>query len=234
MIRNNKGEFAQSKAKDTVVVLFTAFIMLGIAYYAHYVQAGDYDTRNGESTIKDSGRYIRHINDTSRTCIKNGDTTYCAPSESELIRGIQLDARLEEGEHDFGTKQACDGSNGESEENDTQPKIQLKEGGYTRKSSNPEIEAIIRAEAKAQGYADVELAIDIVDCESVWNPKATNNRGNTPSYSTDLGLWQYNDYWQRKNITKECMLDVACSTKQAIKDLKAGKAHQWSCYHKVR
>ena len=53
MIRNNKGEFAQSKAKDTVVVLFTAFIMLGIAYYAHNVQAQDYDTRNGESTIKE-------------------------------------------------------------------------------------------------------------------------------------------------------------------------------------
>jgi len=227
MIRNNKGEFAQSKAKDTVVVLFTALIMLSIPYYAHYVQAGDYDTRNGESTIKDSGRCIRHINDTSRTCIKNGDTTYCAPSESELVRGIQLDATWVEPKQ--GTEPIVQKPTINNLNKPTQ-----KAKTYTRKSSNPEIEAIIRAEAESQGYADVELAIDIADCESVLNPKATNNQGNTPSYSTDLGLWQYNDYWQRKNITKECMLDVACSTKQAIKDLKAGKAHQWSCYHKVR
>lgn len=38
----------------------------------------------------------------------------------------------------------------------------------------------------------------------------------------------YNDYW-RSDVLSNCAYNLECSTKQAIKDLKAGKAHQWVC-----
>ncbi len=239
--RNKQGKFARNKSKDTLVILFTAFIMLSVAYYAHNAQGAprDYDKGNTERNqfnLGDDGGNDENDEVNERICVRSGNTTFCAPSESELIRGIQLDARYtqRDNERDLGRTYGDDTADTIKQGDNRTIRRRDKVSSYQRKSYNESIAQIVRQEARAQGYDDVGLALDIIDCESVWNPKATNNRGNTPSYSTDLGLWQYNDYWQRKNLSKECMLDVECSTRQAIKDLRAGKAHQWACYKIVR
>lgn len=218
MTRNTKGQFAQNKAKDTFAMLATAFIMISIAYYAHNAHANEPELTIPKRVMSHE---IKWINATEHTevCIKNELETYCAMDEALLIESIK---QTDKPAVKTVTKQAVEA-----------PKVNSK-SGYTRKAHNQEIANIVIAEANKQGYADIELALDIVDCESRFDPKARNNKGNTPSYSTDLGLWQYNDYWQRNNLTQECMLDVECSTKQAIKDLKNGKAHQWACLKVVR
>lgn len=221
LTRDSKGRWTTQAVVDSkfiIVCLLVAFTMIGTAYYAQ-AQVKNYEPNgNPPSLDEDSGRATTT---NSRTCLVSGDTTFCATNGDVLVRAIQADERGYDGVSTVQTK----------------PAIQTKtipKSNYQRKSSNPAIEAIIRQEAEAQGYADVELALDIVDCESRFDPNATNGRGNTPSYSIDEGLWQYNDFHQRFNITSECAFSVSCSTRQAIKDLKNGKASQWSCYRLVR
>jgi hypothetical protein len=231
MIRNKKGKFARNKSKDTVAVLLTIFIATSVAYTAQGVTK-DYDTAGKELINQMDEHSGQPTENDLRNCITTGEGTgriesYCADTGENLIRAIraewggQGDTPSHEEKNDRGQT-----ASSERGTRDTH--------SYQRKASNPEIEAIIRQEAEAQGYEDIELALDIVDCESRFNPKATNSWGNTPSWSIDEGLWMYNNWWQRFNITSECAFDLYCSTKQAIKDLKAGKANQWACYKIVR
>lgn len=82
--------------------------------------------------------------------------------------------------------------------------------------------------AKKQEYTDYEKLFALINCESRFNPKATNSIGNKPSTSIDRGLWMWNSHWQ-KQVTKECAHDVTCSTQEAIKFIKDGKASLWTC-----
>lgn len=102
-------------------------------------------------------------------------------------------------------------------------------GRYVRKASNPEIEGLIRAEALKQGYADIEFALDLADCESTFRPDAKNvNKDGT----VDLGVFQINQYWHK--IGRTCSLDAKCNIQYAISKLKAGGKNLWSCTKKVR
>ena len=56
------------------------------------------------------------------------------------------------------------------------------------------IKEMIKRVAKEYGIRE-EIAIGVARCESNFNPKATNKRGNHPSYSIDRGLYQINSYW---------------------------------------
>lgn len=218
----------KNTTKNIMAVLITALTMTSVAYYAQAKSYGITANNNDglplsmvSSTDIQAGVVAGQSEGSGRTCIVDDSTatTYCGDSAKSLIWAIRTNWEEDK-------PQA-------SEQAPKAPKLTAKPA-YVRKGHNESIMDSIRLEAQKQGYDDVELALDIADCESLFDPNARNNKGNTPSYSTDWGLWQYNDYWQRNNLTKECMLDVECSTRQAIKDLKAGKAHQWSCYRKVR
>ena len=195
----------------------TGLIMMSIANYAI---ANNYDERGNDEIEQYNHSDIPTTHLADRYCITTGEGTgriesYCADTEENLIEAIRADWS-------------------EKPEPKIDPQQKPRLSKFQRKASNPEIEALIRAEAERQGYDNPELAIDIADCESLLDPKNRNTRGNTPAGSVDQGLWMYNNHWQRKNITSECAYDAECSTRQAIKDLKAGKAHQWACYRVVR
>lgn len=208
----------KNQSKDIVAVLITCFIVISLTHYAHSADK-NYDERTTRDTSKNSEHTSGNDTALQEVCLTTGTGTgriesYCADTSEHLIEAIRSDWS----ENPEKTKPKID------------PQQKPRSSKYQRKASNPEIEAIIRAEAERQGYDNPELAIDIADCESRLNPNAKNIRGNTPSWSVDEGLWQYNNHWQRKNITSECAYDAMCSTRQAIKDLKTGKASQWVCY----
>ena len=139
------------------------------------------------------------------TCLTYGQGTghiesHCADKDSTLVWGIQVS-------------------------NDAEVAARAK---ADRSWSKDELVGLIKSEAARQGYADVDLALKLVDCESKFNPSRINYRHNSPP-SVDRGLWQMNSHWQAR-VSDGCSFDPVCSTKEAITMLKAGKAHLWSCY----
>lgn len=89
----------------------------------------------------------------------------------------------------------------------------------------------IRLVAKNEGFENTELLLQLAWHESVkvYGQKAElgfNSRGNNPTTSIDRGVFMYNSHW-KSNVSNECSFSVECSTKQAIKDIRAGKVNQW-------
>jgi hypothetical protein len=78
------------------------------------------------------------------------------------------------------------------------------------------------SEAKRNGI-DTQKALFIVEKESNFHSDAVGDSGKS------YGLWQFN-IAANKNITKKCALDIQCSTKLAMKWLKAGKENHWSVF----
>lgn len=71
-----------------------------------------------------------------------------------------------------------------------------------------------------------EVAKDIIQCESGWNPQAKNlNDPNGGSF----GIWQINGI---HGLTIEQMTDPIESTKFAIELMKSKRSYRhWSCYY---
>lgn len=82
--------------------------------------------------------------------------------------------------------------------------------------------------AKEEDYNQLSLLLAIADCESSFKPDNSNSKGNSPSWSVDRGLFMWNSHWQ-KDVSNTCAYNMDCSTREAIKDLKAGYASQWMC-----
>lgn len=97
------------------------------------------------------------------------------------------------------------------------------------------IEEMITRVAK-EYRVDEELALRVAKCESNFNPKATNKRGNYPSYSVDRGLYMWNDYWHPE-ISDECAFSAECATREFCKAVKTGHLSWWNasskCWKKV-
>jgi len=82
-------------------------------------------------------------------------------------------------------------------------------------------EALIRRLAREYGLDEDEM-VKVAFCESSLNPSAIGDFGES------VGLWQ----WRLKDhpeITRECALNAACSTQEAMKAIKSGKLWWWSC-----
>lgn len=96
------------------------------------------------------------------------------------------------------------------------------------------VEAKIRRIAYEEGLSEemTNHAVDIARCESGLDVHKTNGRGNKPVGSVDRGLWMFNGYHQ-KRVSDACAFSVECSTREAIKMIKAGKAHLWVCHELV-
>ena len=72
---------------------------------------------------------------------------------------------------------------------------------------------------------DAEYLIRLAFCESSLNPNAIGKLG-------EVGLYQY--YLKfHPDVSRECALDVECSTRKTIEKLKQGKHHLWTCHYKI-
>ena len=87
-------------------------------------------------------------------------------------------------------------------------------------------EYVFQEVEKALGMKEAIKAVSIVQCESGWNPEATNvNKDKT----IDRGLWQINNHFQ-KQVSGACAYDYKCATKEAIKIYqKRGNWSAWVC-----
>ena len=94
-----------------------------------------------------------------------------------------------------------------------------------------EVQDTIRNKFKNVGGKDVaNEAINIAARESGLNPKLVHPNDDTRK-TTDYGLFQINDYWQRENLKKygftiEDMLDPEKATDFALKLYKA-QGNKW-------
>lgn len=95
-------------------------------------------------------------------------------------------------------------------------------------TAEPDIELQIRAIADEMDFKWPDYLVRLAYCESRLDPKALNDKGNTPANSYDRGLFQFNSYWQKK-VSDDCAYDVRCATETTIKMINAGQQHLWAC-----
>lgn len=83
----------------------------------------------------------------------------------------------------------------------------------------------IRAIAYKEGFKWPDYLVRLAECESMFNPKATNlNNG----HSLDAGLFQINQYYH-PDVGLDCSLDVECATKWTMEQINAGRQSMWVC-----
>lgn len=87
--------------------------------------------------------------------------------------------------------------------------------------------------AHEQEFKDTAYLLALASCESRFDPKAKNTRGNLPETSIDRGLYQFNSHWF-KRVPDACAYDIRCATEATIKELKAGRHHLWACDDVIR
>jgi hypothetical protein len=92
------------------------------------------------------------------------------------------------------------------------------------------VEEQIRYIAAEKNFKWADYLVRLASCESSLNPKATNKNRNG---SIDYGTFQFNDKMPPVPITKECSLDVRCSTEKTIEAINLGLQHHWVCDKKI-
>ena len=73
----------------------------------------------------------------------------------------------------------------------------------------------------AEAGINPKIAEAVIRCESNWKPTVV-------SRTSDYGLWQLN-LPSHPSVTKECALDVNCSTEYAIQMIKRSGWYPWVC-----
>lgn len=89
------------------------------------------------------------------------------------------------------------------------------------------VEEQIRAIAKEQDFKWPDYLVRLAKCESTLNPSAINDKNRNGSI--DWGLFQWNSELPPLPITKECAMDLECSTLMTIKAINAGMQDHWVC-----
>lgn len=83
----------------------------------------------------------------------------------------------------------------------------------------------VRLIALRNDFKDIEYLLKLINCESRFDPYATNLNG---GHSLDAGLLQINQRYN-KQVGLQCSFDINCSTEWAIKEIKAGRQWKWMC-----
>jgi hypothetical protein len=91
---------------------------------------------------------------------------------------------------------------------------------------NNEVEFKIRTIAAAQGFQWPDYLVRLAFNESSLNPSAISKPNRNGS--RDYGLFQFNDKQPPLPITKECALDLECSTLKAIEAINNGDQDHWT------
>jgi hypothetical protein len=69
--------------------------------------------------------------------------------------------------------------------------------------------------------------IEVISCESKFDPYATNYNAKSKTY--DLGIAQWNIHYN-PHISKECAFDWKCAVDEMIKEYKkSGNLNKWVC-----
>lgn len=105
------------------------------------------------------------------------------------------------------------------------PKVVVKEVKLI--TNKPDIELQIRAIADEMGFKWTDYLVKLSNCESGLNPKAVSNQNRNGS--RDYGLFQWNDKMPPLEITKDCAMDLDCSTRKTIEAINLGKQNHWMC-----
>lgn len=92
-------------------------------------------------------------------------------------------------------------------------------------TNKPEVEFQIRAIADELNFQWPDYLVRLAMAESSMNPKAISKPNKNGS--VDYGLFQWNDKMPPLPITKECSLDLDCSTRMTIKAINLGMQHHW-------
>ena len=97
------------------------------------------------------------------------------------------------------------------------------------------IEELIKRIANEEKVEEL-LCLSVAKCESNFNSKVVNIKGNYPSTSKDRGLFQINSYWH-KGVSDEMAFDPEYATKFFCKAVKDGKLSWWNsskyCWSKL-
>ena len=73
---------------------------------------------------------------------------------------------------------------------------------------------------------DPKVVEKVIFCESSWDSTAIGDSGKS------FGLWQLYKPEEHHHITKECALDVICSTSYALPLFKK-QPTKWTCFRKM-
>ena len=89
--------------------------------------------------------------------------------------------------------------------------------------------------AKRERFYDIDLLLAVAMAESTFRPWAIreNIRDNGRVWSTDRGLYGWNDYFH-PYISDKCAYSIECSTVETIKAIKNGNIYWWKAsYSKI-
>ena len=100
----------------------------------------------------------------------------------------------------------------------------------TKEQSN---ERQIREIAKEFNFQWTDYLVNLACCEGLLLTDTINDKGNTPWYSKDRGLYGINDHWH-KEVSDECAKDLRCSTIWTMERINAGFQYEWMCDVKIR
>ncbi len=91
----------------------------------------------------------------------------------------------------------------------------------------PSVEEQIRLIAAEKDFKWPDYLVRLANCESKLNPKAINDKNRNGSI--DWGLFQWNSELPPIPITKDCAMDVRCSTEKTIEAINMGLQDHWVC-----
>ena len=100
----------------------------------------------------------------------------------------------------------------------------------TKEQSN---ERQIREIAKEFNFQWIDYLVNLACCEGLLLTNTINDKGNTPWYSKDRGLYGINDHWH-KEVSDECAKDLRCSTIWTMERINEGFQYEWMCDVKIK
>lgn len=92
-------------------------------------------------------------------------------------------------------------------------------------TNKPKVEMEIRAIADELNFKWADYLVRLGMRESSLNPNAISKPNRNGSI--DYGLFQWNDRMPPLEITRECSLDLDCSTRMTIKAINLGMQDHW-------
>lgn len=109
----------------------------------------------------------------------------------------------------------------------------LQKDGYSKekiKEILPKAKIVYKI-LKDYGLPDgqIRIAFKIIKCESNWQERAKNTKGNDRSF----GLWQLNLKAHSKWISLEETLNITTSTHKAMALYQKNGWRAWTCYYKI-
>ncbi len=91
----------------------------------------------------------------------------------------------------------------------------------------------IRILARKYNFKYEDYLVNLACCEGLLLKGTINDKGNTPWYSIDRGLYGINDYWH-KEVSDECAFDLECSTIWTMERINTGFQYEWMCDVRIK